>query len=317
MIAMARLRVPNVRKPQASRVRLAFPRITNGLITTNNDFIDAGSFSVLPVDVIHFIMNHLSIRDLYHNLSMGNKALFVLVRSMDLQYYTVDMSTALVSKKTKNQRVLLDAISKINNHDQIRSIIIGKLEFSRRTWYNLHQLMPNLRSIHLKGTRYINQYTVPGIGQEGNNKSSLVEHSKITSFTLESSFRFDIGFTALFMYLGSALEHLELRETKSGLAYQSADYIFMELSTHCSNLKSLKLIGCMMTGLLNVRPTTVNFMCTRCENIDMIYLGKIIDGCAREVNTLLLSGDTILSAKSLLVLQKGIAYGTERAINNS
>lgn len=295
---------PKTSKPQIRRIQLLMPKITNELMT-KNDFIDAGSLSVLPVDVINFIMHHLSIRDLYRNLSLSNKALFVLVRSMDLQNYTVDMSTALVSKRTKNQRVLLDAISKINNHDKIRSIIIGKLDFTENTWANLHKLMPDLRDIHFRGTGCVHLLRLAVT-------PNLVGCSKITSFTWETNYiNNDFDYDPLFTYLGSALEHLVLRETVvtwSTDYFHAVDRLLLSLSSSCPNLRSLHLIG-NTRRLLCFTPVTINTLCTRCVDIDIIVLGAIVKGGHYyEANTKKLEAGAMLSEKSLSVLKAGLLY---------
>ena len=296
---------PKTSKPQIRRIQLLMPKITNELMT-KNDFIDAGSLSILPVDVINFIMHHLSIRDLYRNLSLSNKALFVLVRSMDLQNYTVDMSTALVSKRTKNQRVLLDAISKINNHDKIRSIIIGKLDFGKNTWANLHKLMPDLRDIHFRGTGYVHLLRLAVT-------PNLVGCSKITSFTWETNYIIaDFDYGPLFTYLGSALKHLVLRETvilSVDYYLYSADRLLLSLSSSCPNLRSLHWIG--NTGrLLRFSLVTINTLCTRCVDINCIMLGAIVKrGNYYEANSMWLAAGALhLSEKSLSVLKKGLLY---------
>jgi len=294
------------RRTQRSMVRLAAPRITNDLRSKKN-LVDAGSLSCLPFEVLHCIMRFLSIRDLYYRLSLVNKAFFVIVRSINLQDYTVDMSTALVCPRTKNQRVLLDAISKIANHEQITSIVIGSLDFGCNTWTGLIKLLPNLRRVQFKGTNYVNWLN-------GKSLNYCTGRCYIESFTWCCTFKYlsSQAFARLFTILGSSLEHLELREKQAGKGWRP-DNVFtdplIEIAKKCPNLKTLTLIG-YDNGLINFSPTAINEICTKCQKIELIILRKISRGKPPKImcqNThLILSHGTVLSDKSISVLQKSV-----------
>ncbi len=296
------------RKPQRSMVRLAAPRITNDLRSKKN-LVDAGSLSCLPFEVLHCIVRFLSIRDLYYRLSLVNKAFFVLVRSINLKDYTVDMSTALVCPRTKNQRVLLDAISKIANHEQITSIVIGSLDFGCNTWTSLIKLLPNLRHVKLQGTNYVNYL---------NEKSLhyLTGRCHIESFTWCCTFKHFSPqiFARLFTIFGTSLEHLELREKQLNknnrwVPLNIFTNALTELANKCPNLKTLTLIG-YDNGLINFAPTAINDICNKCQNIELIVLRKILRGKPTKIvcqNThLILSHGTVLSDKSISILQKSV-----------
>ena len=259
-------------KKQLKLVRL---RVSVDVYFDQDEFVDeAGFFSALPVVIIHNIMTHLSIGELYGRLGFANKAMFVLVRKMPMDNYTVDMTTAMIGPSKRNQRVLLDALSKIGTVGTVKSIIIGNLDFTTFTWKNLLKRLPNLQSIQFNGTRRIAVYE--------NIQPVTLQFMAgqicrtINSFVwLGRTFVDNDSLSRLFYMLGASLHHFEIEVAyRQQINPNVLNGLLCYLAEECPNIKTLKATFFTSDAIMP-SSEAMDVLSSTCKNLEVFVLRRI------------------------------------------
>jgi len=255
-------------------------------LATSHEFVVCGKFSILPSEVIVLILQHFSLQGLYGSISRVNKALFALARSGDALNFKADLRFLAPGGK-KPASVLLNGLSRINGHSELKSIKLGCHSFGPKTTEKLLKLIPAVESINFYQCKNVN----------------LLDLGKIAAAPalkeLHWGWALNCSQTAVIKFVigrGALLEILDIKNMGAFSGTQSfvTDALMTALSNYCPNLAELRLSELRLFGgqTTYITDEGIEMLCNGCKKLRIVEMRKMVSEL----------GKIVLRAKVLTVI---------------